>query len=269
MSWRYDRFQSRIATHQETGLQLDVTADADGGRIYTPVGAVAQRMPPAEINGLIHQLQQTLLNEDRRTELGALIDRHLGRSNSLAVSAINRSSGRDPITERTVQSWLIESHRVSSRPCPEWALDALRTHVASLSPSEKEQLKGEAARQQERPAWLRVDETHAVDYATIDIERDARIESGWREVAHPALAKKLAKSEIYQLGFMHGQNRILSALAGSLRHSATFEEFRRAFVERDSETSLIESQTRAVRRDIESGSGEFSAASDRDANSGL
>ena len=264
MSWRYDRFQSNIATHQQTGLQIDVTADADGMRIYTPTGAVAQRTPPAEINALVEHLQQTLLNEDRRTELGALIDRHLGRSNSLAVSAINRASGRDPISERTVQSWLIESHRVSSRPCPEWALVALRAQVANLSPSDQEHLKDEAVRRLNRPAWLRVDETHAVDFATVDIERDARVAREWEEVAHPALAKKLAKSEIYQVGFMHGQNKILTALVASLRRAATFEEFQRAFVERDTETSVIESQTRAVRRDIENGTGEFSATSDKD-----
>ncbi|SAL42203.1 hypothetical protein AWB74_01712 [Caballeronia arvi] len=259
MGWQYNRFQSSTATHQETGLQIEVAIGPDGLRTFAVAGAVAQRMSSEEIDALRRDLQQTLLNEDRRGELRALINQYLGQSNSLAVSAINRASGRDPITERTVQSWLIESHRVSSRPCPEWAIIALREHVASLSPSDQEHLKGEAARRLERPAWLRVDETYAVDYATNDIERDARTEREWGEVAHPALAKKLAKSETYQLGFMHGQNRILSALAVSLRHSATFEQFKRAFVERDTETSFIESQTRAIRREIESGTGEFSA----------
>jgi hypothetical protein len=259
MGWQYHRDKSAtVATHQPSGLQINITRGADRRQTYAPTGSVAQRMAPAEVDALLRNLQQTLQNEDRRAELRALINQHLGRSNSLAVSAINRSSGREPISERTVQSWLIESHRVSSRPCPEWAIVALREHVASLSPSDQKHLKGEAARRLERPAWLRVDEAHAVDYATIDIERDARTEREWAEVAHPALAKKLAKSEIYQLGFMHGQHRILSALAISLRHSATFEEFRRAFVERDDETSFIESQTRAVRRDIEGGIGEFS-----------
>ncbi|WP_321812503.1 MULTISPECIES: hypothetical protein [unclassified Burkholderia] len=263
MGWHYTRAKSHtIATHQPSDLQITVTVDADKQRTYAPTGPIAQRMAPDEVDTLLRDLKQTLLNEDRRAELRTLINEHLGRSNSLAVSAINSSSGREPISERTVQSWLIESHRVSNRPCPEWALVALRAHVSKMSLSEREHLKGEAARRLERPAWLRVDETHVVDYATHDIEWDRQIEGKWRKDASPGLAHKLAELEIYQAGFMHGQNTILSALTISLRNSATFEEFKLGFVERYDNEICTAHRKRQVRRDIEGGTGEFSTSDD-------
>jgi hypothetical protein len=210
-------------------------------------------MPVDRIHALIRDLQKEHAQDARRNELRGLL-----RSNSRAVAAINRSSGHKPITERTVQSWLIERHRVSHRPCPEWALLALRQHVVQMSPSEVDVLRNEAARRLDRPVQLRVAETHVVDYATCDIEWKKQIDDKWREHASPGLAKAMAAHESYVLGFMHGQNKILSALASSLRMSATFDEFKLTFVERDDMNSSIEYQMGEVRRDIENGSGEFS-----------
>jgi hypothetical protein len=253
MSWQYDRFQSNVATHKETRVQFEVVLLEDGGRSYRAAGTIPTGLPSTKLSELEKDLHETLLEEDRRSELRALLSEHLGHSNSIAVSAINRLSGRKPISERTVQSWLIERDRMSSRACPGWAITALREYVAQLSPSEKEALKDEASRRLSMPASMRVFETHALEFATIDMEREASIERKWQGIASPDLARELAKMESYQLGFIHGQNKMLTAMAVSLRKATNFEEFKREFVQLDDEQSSIESQRRSARREIERG----------------
>ncbi|WP_321791771.1 hypothetical protein [Caballeronia sp. J97] len=253
MSWQYDPFQSNVATHRETRAQFEVAVREDGRRSYRVEGPIPKGLPSSKLRELENDLHETLLEEDRRSELRALLWEHLGGSNSIAVSAINRLSGRKPISERTVQSWLIERDRVSSRACPGWAITALRDYVAQLTPSEKEALKNEASRRLSMPASMRVLESDALEFATIDIEREASIERKWQGIASPDLARELAKMESYQLGFIHGQNKMLAAMVVSLRKATNFEEFRREFIQLDDEQSSIEGQRRSARREIERG----------------
>lgn len=60
----------------------------------------------------------------QREELAALLTRY-GLTQARAASLISQNVERS-CSVRSIKAWLSEPERPSSRPCPEWAIQALK-----------------------------------------------------------------------------------------------------------------------------------------------
>lgn len=151
--------------------------------------------------------------------------------NDAVARAIESSTGQD-ISVRSVQSWLIDPRRASHRKVPEWVISALEKYVANPENQQEHQRHIERfERQLLEPSggfkWVdKVRKTHAVEFATNEIEEKERHRTKWHD-----LLGKIAGEAFHEDFWLEKRERRaisqdLAAIAIALHESKTFEEFR-------------------------------------------
>lgn len=132
--------------------------------------------------------------ESRRNELALTMAKFFGRQNGLAARAISTISGRQ-VSARTIQAWLIDPSKRSSRNCPVWALEALKRFLDD--PSRVATLQKSVEMQQSQPRNMNIElkDRLIVELAENSIEADESRMRRWETVDLNELPKRLAELE--------------------------------------------------------------------------
>lgn len=224
-----------------------------------PTGKSTRTWTEEELHAVKQQLWEHNANRRIRDDVAALIQREFFGENHRAARAITEMTGKN-VSERTIQSWLIEPSRVSSRKCPAWALKAMRDYLAV--PENKRNLEELAQYKKEFPNEPRflneVYDKHQVSMATTEIESEKRARRRWEEASFNSLPTQIYELEKRVDGYLHYFSRTLSTITNALSRCNDFDEFKRT-VSADIEAAFMaESAVKRARIAIEEGREEFS-----------
>jgi hypothetical protein len=264
MAWQYV-FPSGKALETTTNTTFDVKfsrniQSEDDFEIVPAVGSRAKftsedlrrlkaEFWAAHVQGRIRGAMRTIVEND----FGG--DRHWV---AYTLSDITKKS----VSNRTVQAWLMETGKPSSRTCPEWALQALKTFVSS--PDNNEYLaqgrERRASDSSSSRAWSKeVDSKHSVKFATDEILGEERRLNEWRHANFDTLPPMIHLFEDQTQKYLNHLNGQLIAIEFALKKATTFEEFKSEALEaiRDKETAKW--LVKDARRAIETKTGEFAS----------
>lgn len=125
MTWQYS-YPSNKAVHLPTGciLNIDYALNDFGIALAkeSPKGAEAQ------LSTIISELKVVVTDETLKVRMGRLLDNAFGGDSTAVAYLLKELTGRN-VSERTLQSWLMQTGKRSSRRCPEWAVNALQAYV--------------------------------------------------------------------------------------------------------------------------------------------
>jgi len=137
MPWKYT-LSSTHATHIDTGEEFGIhyvgaTVKSSLDFELVPPAESARAWSQAEIDELREGLWAVMRGEfeqaSLRSKLSALIKNPLVGDYYQAADVISRISGKY-VSQKTIQAWLADSDKRSSRKCPEWAVEALEDYLA-------------------------------------------------------------------------------------------------------------------------------------------
>ena len=133
MNWSY-RYPSTRATHIKTGAVFDIKNIGHNGTIddlaFIQISGTEKRFSDEEISLFKKDFWGFYSEEKNRYEMTSLLNSEFMQDPLMVAQAIEAETKKS-ISTRTVQSWLIEPGKRSSRKCPEWALKALNDYLNS------------------------------------------------------------------------------------------------------------------------------------------
>lgn len=180
-------------------------------------------------------------------------------NNPLLVSRALGVKAERKVSPRTVQSWLVDPEKPSSRTCPAWALKALRDFLGE--PSQRalldiwKDINSDGAHTQAE--FRRIYERDGVEKATAEIESDARALAEWENASMLTLARKLFKLERDTVGYIQFVHNQQMALLHGLEKATSYEELRTVVLESIRDRKSADAYVRQTRRAIEAGTDEF------------
>ena len=263
MAWTYC-FGGKSATHIESGTVFAVSylnrnAQSVDDLTIVPDAKSSRRWTDDAILVLKQELWDHIQDSLVRVRVATLIQREFLGDNHRAASAISNVTGKR-VSERTIQAWLIDPSKVSSRKCPAWALKAMQDYLAV--PDNKRYLS-EIAQYREQTTQQHnylndVYDKHQVRMATTSIESEKRALDSWQETNFNSLPIKLFELEKRVDGYLHYLSRSNAIITNALRKCDDFADFKRIVTEELEEAASIEFAVREARKAIEEGLEEFS-----------
>lgn len=255
---------SKSALHIESGEKFTVNYYSENVQTIddfgiTPVSGNGKKWSSEELLRFKRELLEHWENECRRSRLSGLIKHKFCGKNWRVAEVIARVTGKD-VSTRSVQSWLIDSGKPSSRKCPAWALKALQDYVdnpENLRDIEKI-AEYESKHQKDRNHFEEIHDQRGVGLATHSIEWDQRALDGWQKTDFNTLPKKLFELEKRIDSYLAYLNGDLSAVTSALEECENFEDFRKLVKEKVNEADLIRFHIKKDRELIENKKGEFS-----------
>lgn len=193
-----------------------------------------------------------------RREMTRLVREEFANDASLVSRALNEMTERK-VSSRTVQSWLIEPGKTSSRTCPAWALKALTDFLSQ--PVQREALsiwtEVKGRRVSAPDEFSKVYDRDGVRRATVEIDSDARALADWENASLSNMARKL-------YAFERGTNRYLQhihdqqlTILRALEQAKTFDEMKATVKEMIRDKEQADAYVEQTRRAIEAGTDEF------------
>lgn len=257
MPWTYDDSSNlALDTDSNTTFHVRFSRNVKGPsdfELIPPSGSTEAWMP-AKLDQIKQELWTVIKGiwhqKSLRVEMRNLIQSKLAGDNYQAAKVISKMTGKE-VSARSIQAWLIEPTRKSSRTCPAWAVEALKQY----SPPPY-RARGSA----EQPRSWQVRNNAAVELAERSIDADARIRKKWAEANLADFPDMLATLEISHGEYLRRLHGVTGAINGALRSSNSFEEFKQRALNELEEVSSIESSVSEAKRDIELRQGEFSNA---------
>lgn len=162
----------------------------------------------------------------RRSRLRDLVQKHFYGNNSAAAYAIERVSGRS-VTPRALQTWTTLRRRVSSRPCPEWAVQALIQYVADPAHQRALELEAEFARRpMSDPVARAVDDDNrrGVDVAGIYVAWERKTAEEWDTTTLVNLPRRIFELERSLRDELESVQAHLDALRQAICEGTSVEE---------------------------------------------
>lgn len=212
-----------------------------------------------ELLNLKRELWEHWENGQRRSELSSLVAGKFLGENWRAADAITKVTGKR-VSARSLQSWLIDLQKPSSRKCPAWALKALRDYLDD--PINAKNMEELAQFQSKYPKeYNHVEAVHdkrGVELATHAIEGDQRAIDSWRKTDFNTLPIKLFELEKRHDRYLSGLGSALATVTNALDRSKNFEDFKEAVRKELRDADSISFELSRVRKSIEDGIGEFS-----------
>lgn len=246
MDWQYS-YRANEATHLATKARFRITYQRGSSNFsVTPIGD-AEKLPAGERARLVEALRQLVTQEMLRHELQELIGRKCGNDLAAAARAISLVSGKT-ITTRTIQSWLIEQGRPSSRNCPGWAVAALREKEASGLGANR--LEGRPFHEDPYAAVNEVRNRTSILRATERMEEEERRRVRWKKVPVADLPILIADAETSLLRWIYALEAREHAIYQALEVANSFDEFKQKAREMREANSLINSEIEDARRHI-------------------
>lgn len=244
MAWQYV-FPSGKALETTTNTTFDVKfgrniQSADDFEIVPTAGSRA-KFTLQELRSLKAEFWAAHVQSHVRDAMRAIVEVDFGGDRhwvAYTLSDITKKS----VSNRTVQAWLMETGKPSSRTCPEWALQALKTFVSN--PDNKEYLdqgrERRASDSSSSRAWsAEVDSKHSVKFATNEILGEERRLNEWRHANFDTLPPMIHRFEDQTQKYLNHLHDRIMAIETALNKSTTFEEFKFEVLEsiRDKETA--------------------------------
>lgn len=248
MEWEYS-YPANEATHLATKARFRVTYRRGSSDLTVAPMGDADKLPAGEKSRLVEALRQHITQEVLRHELQALIGQKCGNDLAAAARAISLVSGRT-VTTRTIQSWLIEQGRPSSRNCPEWAVAALREKEAAGSVANW--LERKAFHEDPHAAVNEVRHRTGVLRAADRMEEEERRRVRWKKVPASDLPASIAEAEMSLLRWVYALQDREHAIYEALKHAKSFEEFQEKALAMREAISQIDFEVEQARRDMES-----------------
>jgi len=256
MAWKYDGV-SQQAFHVESQTQFRLNGkrkleSPSDFELIPPEGA-AKKWYSAELDNLKKELwvemQSVWEQAALRMRLQSLIRTKLRGDNYRAANVISGVSGKT-VSARSIQAWLVDPTRRSSRKCPEWAVEALEAYSAPVA--ETERVTGEPLSTWEIKAKF------SVDFAERQIEAKESLRKKWMSTPVSSLPEGFCELELKLNTYFKYLSETQSIWTAALRASSSFEEFRRLALEKLDDAAEIRLFVEETRRAIEQGSEEFS-----------
>jgi hypothetical protein len=264
MAWQYV-FPSSRALETVTNTTFDVKfgqniQTADDFEISPQVGSQA-KFSTQDLQRLKAEFWAAHVQSHLRDDMRRIVEGHFGGDRhwvAYTLSDITKKS----VSNRTVQAWLMEQGKPSSRTCPEWALQALKTFV-SAPENEAYLQQGRERRASDSSstrAWsAEVDSKHSVKFATNEILGEERRLQEWRNANFETLPAMIHRFEDQTEKYLSHLHDALLGIEAALKKSTTFDEFKFQALEaiRDKETAKW--LVKDARRAIETRTGEFAS----------
>jgi hypothetical protein len=198
----------------------------------------------------------------RHWNLQAVVRNRFGGDNEEVVAALAQATGQT-VTLRTVQAWLVDQSKKSHRRAPDWVLKGLETFLQQPEQSAALEDRLERRRQQRwsrdaSAGWAEVVRAnHAVEFATREIEHDARDRERFRTAvgvtAGDLLFERFAALEMES----SSMSAALGAVLEALDESTSIEELRAKVGESTRVQRHVKMYVRDARAAIEKGTDEF------------
>lgn len=266
MAWNYI-FPSAEAIHKETGIRFIVTyrneivEQIDDFEISpepsrkTPFDLPRLRSLKDELFTSMTAQQQ----ERRRWELESLVEKNFMGENNRAATVLSQITGRN-VSERTIQAWLIDPRRRSSRNCPHWAIKALKNYLEN--PENQARLDETRNARREFPRTLsplaEVYDKHSVRRADADIEADGRRLGEWTGAKLSSLPEMICETERKHENNLSYLNKINGIILNAMRTCKNFDDFKEKVLGEQDELERIDNVVRRTRNAIEEKREEFS-----------
>ena len=268
MSWKYTMLSNtaiRIETGEKFGIKFDRNLSFITDFELVPPSGSEKKWSSTELNALKDELWSVMEEEfeqsSLRNKLLSLINSQLFGENYRAADIISRISGKK-VSERSIQAWLIESDKRSSRKCPVWAVTALETYLTA--PENQELLRASAesykilALDRSDRSWEVMDK-HAVKFAQGHIDADKKRREEWQQANLTELPTMLFEMENNIVGEIDYLSETLSTMLNVIFNEGNdLDEIRRKLKSELEGWSLSRSCVQKTRRAIEGGTDEFS-----------
>jgi hypothetical protein len=263
MIWKYI-IGSPIARHLESGIDFNIEYRSKNIQgindiEISPATRTNKQWTSEELTRFKESLWLHCKDDERRMELRSLIDKEFLGENNRAASAISSVTGKS-VSERTIQAWLIELDKPSSRKCPAWALKALKDYLAN--PENQRNLEEASKFRSEYPIpKTRFDDVFdrdAVNLATKQIEADQKALNDWKSANFESLPNKLYELEKNNDRQFERLENTVSIFINALRQSETLDDLKNTVLKELREADAINNTIRTTRRAIENGLEEFS-----------
>lgn len=262
MTWSFQQFASS-ATHLETKVVFDIeyarNIQSASDITMRQRDASSKRFTPAELAKLKDELWAHHLSERRRGDMRRLIENDFSGDRHVVADVISQLTARK-VSARTVQAWLIEPGRPSSRQCPEWAVKALLDYKSIPDNAEalraRQEFESTRPMPPERTAFDVLDK-HAVRSATDEIESDRRNREAWRKASLTELPDRIFELQKRTESALATLQNVLGTMSAALKMGESFDDFRTKACNsiRDWESGRF--YVSEARRAIESGTDEF------------
>lgn len=246
MDWQYN-YPANEAVHIATRTRFQIRfARGTNEFAITPMGS-ADKLPDDEKLQLVEALRHHVKQEIRRRELRDLIAQKCGNDLTDAARAISLVEGKT-VTTRTIQSWLIDPAKPSSRICPEWAVAALREKEAPLRRTTQSEPKPVHDDPQARVAEVR--NRRSLLIATEKMEQEEKRRIKWKKVPAADFPVAIADSETELWGWIHALEEREHAFFTALKVSSSFDEFKKKALEMREAISMKNFEIQQARQDV-------------------
>jgi hypothetical protein len=264
MAWQYV-FPSSKALETITNTTFDVKfgrniQTADDFEISPQAGSKT-KFSPQDLETLKAEFWAAHLQSHVRDAMRRIVEGSFGGDRHWVAYTLSNITKKS-VSNRTVQAWLMEQGKPSSRTCPEWALQALKTFVSD--PKNEEYLKqGREARTRDSSstrAWsAEVDSKHSVNFATNEILGEERRLQEWRGANFDTLPAMIHRFEDQTEKYLNHLHDTLLAIEAALKKSTTFDEFKFEALEAIRDKQTAKWLIKDARRAIETGTSEFAS----------
>lgn len=265
MSWHPYIYPNRVAVESETNttFQLNVKGknpSLDDFDITPAPGSKAMFSEP-KLRQLKKELWNLFLQELTRIEFRRILDEAFDGNCQMAAHKLAVISGKT-VSARTVQAWLIEPGKKSSRICPEWALKALKAKLEDPDFREelavwKQAARRDASSSYAQVAWL--EQRDGVRIATNQIDAGERRAQEWKQAGLSTLADMIYKFERESQAHNAFLHDTLFGLIGALKDGAEYPAFRERTLEAVRQISLRDASLKQTRSAIENRTDEFAS----------
>lgn len=200
--------------------------------------------------------------EQRRSRLYSLVHHYFLADTDWVAGVIEARTG-DKVSVRTIQAWLIEPSRRSSRNCPEGAIKALEEYIQDPSNQETLQYRKEqhqnSFRASKSPfAWSNeVRAIRSVEFATSELEEDERNLAKYQKEFGDRQGLVIFELQKELRNSTWGHAETLATIFRAVQESKTFDEFRDKFMEQERAHAIKRFVVREAKQAIENNSEEF------------
>ncbi len=262
MAWLYNLPSSK-AVETSTNTTFDVKFSrvintVDDFQI-SPVPGSKTTFTEQELSRLKAEFWAAHVQSRIRDNMSMIVENDFGGDRLWVAYTLSDATKRK-VSNRTVQAWLMEPGKPSSRTCPEWAYQALKDFVDN--PENGEYLEQGRVRRASNTSpnrgWAAdVDSKYSVKFATSEILHDEKRLNEWREANSntlPAMLHRLEGQTEKHLSYLQDQ---LIAIEMALKAASSFEEFKTAALDAIRDKERAKSLVKDARQAIEGKTGEF------------
>jgi hypothetical protein len=226
MSWKYT-LSSHHAVHLESGETFVIdyiapTLKTSLDFALLPAAGSARTWTAAELETLKQELwlvmQEAFEQANLRSKLAALVKNPLLGDYFQAADVISKIAGKN-VSQRSIQAWLLEPDKRSSRKCPAWAVEALETYLAQ--PENQKRLrdlvnyyKTATAPTAEPPADPKAEPF--AEPGRPALPPDAPRREQWQGASLAALPDMLCEMEQRMEAYLNYFNRAINAITATL-----------------------------------------------------